>query len=157
MNPTPEETYMYEAIKEAEKAALAGDVPVGCAIARKGEIIARGHNEREARKNALLHAEITAIGKACLTLGSRRLEGCDMYVTLEPCPMCAGAILMARVSRLYYGASDTNMGACGGVLNIFEEAFGYKPRIYKGVLQKECSGLLTDFFKKIRSREKDGV
>ena len=153
-----EDTYfMDEALALAREAAADGEVPVGCVIVRGDTIVGRGRNRRETDKSALAHAEIEAIGEACRRLGGWRLWECTLYVTLEPCPMCAGAILMARVSRLYYGASDTNMGACGGVLNIFEEAFGYKPRIYKGVLQKECSGLLTDFFKKIRSREKDGV
>ncbi len=145
-----QEAFMARALDLAKEAGERGDVPVGCVIIKDGEIIGRGRNMREEKQSALLHAEIAAIGDACRALGSRRLEGCDMYVTLEPCPMCAGAILNARISRVFYGAGDENMGACGGVINIFEEAFGFKPKLYRGLLEKECSSLLTDFFKKLR-------
>lgn len=144
------ETFMTRALELAREAAQRGDVPVGCVIVKDGKIIGQGRNMREERANALLHAEIAAIDGACKALGSRRLEGCDMYVTLEPCPMCAGAILNSRISRVFYGAGDENMGACGGVINIFEEAFGFKPKLYRGILEKECSSILTDFFEKLR-------
>jgi len=145
-----DEKYMAMALELAAQAGRMGDVPVGCVIVKDGRIIGRGRNMREERRNALLHAEIAAIDEACRAAGSRRLEGCTMYVTLEPCPMCAGAIFNARISRVFYGASDTNMGACGGVINIFEEGFGFKPRLYKGLLAGECAALLSDFFKKLR-------
>ncbi|MBQ2692123.1 MAG: nucleoside deaminase, partial [Clostridia bacterium] len=109
---------MEEALALAAEAAVCGEVPVGCVIVCDGKIVGRGRNRREEEQNALLHAEIIAIEEACRTLGSWRLNECDLYVTLEPCPMCAGAILNARVGRVFYGAGDTNMGACGGVINL---------------------------------------
>jgi len=147
---TGEVRYMEEALALAAEAAGCGEVPVGCVIVCDGKIVGRGRNRREEEQNALLHAEIIAIEEACRTLGSWRLNECDLYVTLEPCPMCAGAILNARVGRVFYGAGDTNMGACGGVINLFEEAFGYKPKMYKGILGERCAEVLSDFFKKLR-------
>ena len=147
---TGEVRYMEEALALAAEAAVCGEVPVGCVIVCDGKIVGRGRNRREEEQNALLHAEIIAIEEACRTLGSWRLNECDLYVTLEPCPMCAGAILNARVGRVFYGAGDTNMGACGGVINLFEEAFGYKPKMYKGMLGDRCAGVLSDFFRKLR-------
>lgn len=147
---TQEEKYMSMALELAQEAYEAGEVPVGCVIVRDGEVIGRGRNMREEKGNALLHAEVAAIDMACRAAGTWRLGGCDLYVTLEPCPMCAGAILNARIGRVYYGASDVNMGACGGVMNIFEEAFGYKPKMYKGILGQECAGILSRFFKGLR-------
>ena len=141
---------MEEALALAIEAAACGEVPVGCVIVCDGKIVGRGRNRREEEQNALLHAEIIAIEEACRNLGSWRLNECDLYVTLEPCPMCAGAILNARVGRVFYGAGDTNMGACGGVINLFEEAFGYKPRMYKGMLGNRCAEVLSDFFRKLR-------
>ena len=141
---------MEEALALAAEAAGCGEVPVGCVIVCDGKIVGRGRNRREEEQNALLHAEIIAIEEACRTLGSWRLNECDLYVTLEPCPMCAGAILNARVGRVFYGAGDTNMGACGGVINLFEEAFGYKPKMYKGMLGDRCAEVLSDFFRKLR-------
>ncbi|MBQ9966137.1 MAG: nucleoside deaminase [Clostridia bacterium] len=141
---------MEEALALAAEAAVCGEVPVGCVIVCDGKIVGRGRNRREEEQNALLHAEIIAIEEACRTLGSWRLNECDLYVTLEPCPMCAGAILNARVGRVFYGAGDANMGACGGVINLFEEAFGYKPKMYKGMLGDRCAGVLSDFFRKLR-------
>ncbi|MBQ2692111.1 MAG: nucleoside deaminase [Clostridia bacterium] len=141
---------MEEALALAAEAAVSGEVPVGCVIVCDGKIVGRGRNRREEEQNALLHAEIIAIEEACRTLGSWRLNECDLYVTLEPCPMCAGAILNARVGRVFYGAGDTNMGACGGVINLFEEAFGYKPKMYKGMLGDRCAEVLSDFFRKLR-------
>lgn len=150
MTLTGEVRYMEEALALAIEAAACGEVPVGCVIVCDGKIVGRGRNRREEEQNALLHAEIIAIEEACRTLGSWRLNECDLYVTLEPCPMCAGAILNARVGRVFYGAGDTNMGACGGVINLFEEAFGYKPRMYKGMLGNRCAEVLSDFFRKLR-------
>ncbi|MEA4921381.1 MAG: nucleoside deaminase [Clostridiaceae bacterium] len=145
-----EEKYMTMALELAKEAYASGEVPVGCVIVLSGKVIGRGRNRREEKQSALLHAEIEAIGEACSAIASWRLTGCDLYVTLEPCPMCAGAILNSRISRVFYGASDTAMGACGGVINIFEEAFGYKPLMYKGLLEEECSSLLSGFFKQLR-------
>ena len=147
---TGEVRYMEEALALAAEAAVCGEVPVGGVIVCDGKIVGRGRNRREEEQNALLHAEIIAIEEACRTLGSWRLNECDLYVTLEPCPMCAGAILNARVGRVFYGAGDTNMGACGGVINLFEEAFGYKPKMYKGMLGDRCAEVLSDFFRKLR-------
>ena len=146
-----DEEYMALALELAREALEDGEVPVGCVIVRAdGAVVGRGRNRREKDRDALGHAEIMAIREACETLGGWRLTGCRLYVTLEPCPMCAGAILNARISRVFYGAGDENMGACGGVINIFEEAFGFKPKLYRGILEKECSSILTDFFKKLR-------
>lgn len=147
---TPQERYMSMALELARQAALAGEVPVGCLIVRDGRIIGQGRNMREEKQNALLHAEIAAIDQACRNISSWRLTDCELYVTLEPCPMCAGAILNARIGRVFYGASDPTMGACGGVINIFEEAFGYRPKMYKGILAEDCARVLSDFFKGLR-------
>lgn len=146
----PENKYMERALQLAYDAAAAGEVPVGCVIVKDGEIISEGRNMREERQNALHHAEIEAIDKACKALSSRRLQGCTMYVTLEPCPMCAGAIFNAGIDTVVFGALDSNMGACGGVINIFEEAFGFKPRLYGGFMKEECAAVLKDFFIKLR-------
>jgi len=144
------EKYMTEALSLARLAMAEGEVPVGCVIVQNGRVIARGHNRREREQNALLHAEIAAIGEACKALGRWRLDDCQLYVTLEPCPMCAGAMLNARIARVIFGARDKTMGACGGVLNLFEEAFGYHPRLIGGVLEPECAALLQDFFSGLR-------
>ena len=144
------EAYMRLALEEARLAGQQGEVPVGCVIVRDGAVIARGHNRREQTQNALSHAETEAIRAACRTVGDWRLSDCTLYVTLEPCPMCAGAILNARVGTVVYGASDPTFGACGGVMNLFEEAFGIHPRLYGGVLAAECGGLLQDFFRGLR-------
>ncbi len=149
----PERVYMERALALAEEAAAHGDVPVGCVIVRDGSIIAEGRNMREERENALYHAEVKAIDAACRALGSRRLKGCELYVTLEPCPMCAGAILNAGIDSVIYGARDESLGACGGVINIFEEDFGFKPRLYGGFMRDECSRMLKDFFEKMRKEK----
>lgn len=141
---------MREAIREAEKAKAMGEVPVGCVIVRDGRIIGRGHNRRETDKTVLGHAELMAIRQAEQEIGDWRLSDCQLYVTLEPCPMCAGAILNARVGTVICGASDETFGACGGVMNLFEEAFGYRPKLYKGVLKEPCSALMREFFESIR-------
>ena len=142
--------YMERALELAQQAGQQGEVPVGCVIVCDGTIIAEGCNRREKEGNALLHAEMVAIDGACKALGRWRLSDCTLYVTLEPCPMCAGAILNARIGKVVYGASDTNMGACGGVMNLFEEAFGFRPRLYGGILAEECAAVLSEFFRELR-------
>ena len=147
---TEDERFMKEAVRQAKKAAALGDVPIGCVIVQENKIIARGYNRRMADKNTLSHAEIIAIKKACKKAGDWRLEDCTMYVTLEPCPMCAGAILNARIPRVYYGARDREMGACGGGLNLFMEDFPHPPALVGGVLAEDCRRVLTDFFRNLR-------
>jgi len=144
------EFYMREALRLAREAAAAGEVPVGCVIVRDGEIIGRGRNRREEKRSALSHAETEAIAQANAALQSWRLDGCALYVTLEPCAMCAGAILNARISRVYYGARDPAMGACGGVLNLFMENFPRPPALVGGILAEECRTVLGDFFRELR-------
>ena len=144
--------FMRLALLEAEKAFLDGEVPVGAVIVRDGEVVSTGRNRREKGKNALCHAEIEAIDGACRALSGWRLPRCEMYVTLEPCPMCAGAILNARVSRVYFGARDREMGACGGVMNLFMEDFPHPPALVGGVLEKECARVLRDFFRGLRKK-----
>ena len=143
---TKEEKYMKAAVREARKAEALGEVPIGCVIVHEDKIIGRGYNRRIVDKNVLAHAEIAAIRKACRKMGDWRLEDCTMYVTLEPCPMCAGAILNARIAEVHYGVREENTGACGSVLNLFEEPFGHRPRLYRGPLEEECAALLRDFF-----------
>ena len=127
------------------------DVPVGCVIAAPdGAIIGRGRNRREADRRATAHAEIEAINQACAALGSWRLTGCALYVTLEPCPMCAGAIINSRISELYFGAKEEKSGCCGSVLNLFCEPFNHRPRVYGPLLEGECRALLTEFFQNLR-------
>ncbi len=152
MAATDHEGYMRRALALAEEAGAAGEVPVGCVIVRDGEVLGWGRNRREERQSALSHAEIEAIAMANRALGSWRLEGCSLYVTLEPCPMCAGAILNARVNRVYYGARDAVMGACGGVLNLFMEDFPQCPALVGGILAEECGAVLSDFFQKLRKK-----
>lgn len=150
-----QEFFMGEALALAREAALAGEVPVGCVIVRGGEIIGRGRNRREERQAAASHAEMEAIAQANGALGTWRLEGCELYVTLEPCPMCAGAILNARIARVWYGARDRAFGACGGILNLFMEDFPNRPALVGGVLEAECQAVLSDFFANLRnSRQK---
>ncbi len=147
---------MRRALELAREAAAAGETPVGCVVVEDGAIVGEGRNRREERKSALSHAETEAIAAACARLGDWRLEGCALYVTLEPCPMCAGAILNARVSELVYGAREENSGCCGSVLNLFEENFGWHPRIYGGVLAEESAALLASFFAGLRERSAAG-
>ena len=142
--------YMLAALELAREAADDGEVPVGCVIVHRGEIVGRGRNRREKGKNALCHAELEAINDACTRLGGWRLWECDLYVTLEPCPMCAGAIINARIPRVYYGARDEAMGACGGVTNLFMEDFPHKPALVGGILREECRQVLGDFFRRLR-------
>ena len=142
--------FMDAAIELAKEAAAEGEVPVGCVIVRKGEIVGRGRNRRERGKTALGHGEIEAIGEACRNLGGWRLWECTLYVTLEPCPMCAGAIINARIPRVVYGASDAKCGACGSVCNLFSMEFNHHPTVEKGIREEECSALLTEFFQNLR-------
>jgi tRNA(adenine34) deaminase len=142
---------MRLAIAQAHIALREREVPIGAVICRHGEVISFGHNRREGKHNALLHAEIEAINGACRALSGWRLEGCELYVTLEPCPMCAGAIINSRISTVIYGADDSKAGACGSVLNLFEYPFNHKPKIVTGVLENECAALLRDFFAGLRS------
>lgn len=144
------ELYMAQALALAREAAAHGEVPVGCVIVKDGAVIGRGRNRREEKQAALSHAETEAIAAANEALGTWRLDGCTLYVTLEPCPMCAGAILNARIRRVYYGARDPAMGACGGVLNLFMEDFPHRPQLVGGVLAEDCRGVLSDFFRKLR-------
>ena len=144
------EAYMSQALELAREAAAGGDVPVGCVIVRDGEVIGRGRNRREEAGDATAHAEVEAIRDACARLGSWRLHRCVLYVTLEPCPMCAGAIVNARVEEVRYGVKDEKAGCCGSVLNLFEERFNHRPRIYRGPLERECEALLQEFFQKLR-------
>jgi tRNA(adenine34) deaminase len=145
------EFFMKKALEEAQKAFEKDEVPVGAVIVRNGEIIASAHNCRELEKDATAHAEMKAIMKACEALGGWRLIGCDMYVTLEPCVMCSGAILQARIENLYVGAMDPKGGAAGSVLNLFEDYhFNHKTEVIKGILENECSQILKDFFKRKR-------
>lgn len=143
---------MLEALRLAEEAALCGEVPVGAVVTIGDKIIGRGKNRREKGRNALYHAEIEAINEACKRLGGWRLWECDMYVTLEPCPMCAGAIINARFRNVYFGAYDVKNGACGSVTNLFEEKFSYTPKYEGGIMEKECSAPLTEFFEKLRDK-----
>ena len=145
-----DELYMRQALKLAEEAAAAGEVPVGCVIVCDGKIVGSGRNRREQDKTALAHAEIEAIKEACESLGGWRLWQCTLYVTLEPCPMCAGAIVNARIPRVVYGASDKKCGACGSVCNLFTMDFNHHPTVEAGILEEECAGLLTDFFQNLR-------
>ena len=145
-----DEAMMREAISLARAAAAEGEVPVGCVITLGDRIVGRGRNRRELGKSALAHAELEAIAEACRTLGGWRLWQCTLYVTLEPCPMCAGAIVNARIPRVYYGARDSAMGACGGVLNLFMEDFPNRPALVGGILEEECRKVLAEFFQALR-------
>ena len=142
--------YMLEALKLAAEAAAEGEVPVGCVIVRNGQIVGRGRNRRETAKTALGHAEIEAIADACKNLGGWRLWDCALYVTLEPCPMCAGAIINARIPRVVYGAADEKNGACGSVCDLFSMEFNHKPQVETGLLAEESIALLQEFFRNLR-------
>ena len=144
------EDWMRQALALAREAMDEGEVPVGCVIVRDGAVVGRGRNRREGARTALGHAEIEAIAQACRTLGGWRLRDCALYVTLEPCPMCAGAIVNARIPVVCYGAKDDKAGCCGSVLNLFEERFNHRPRVYGRVLEEECAALLRHFFEQLR-------
>ena len=145
-----QEYFMQQALALAQEAAVHGEVPVGCVIVRNDEIVGRGRNQREEKQAAVSHAEMEAIAQANAALGSWRLDECDLYVTLEPCPMCAGAILNARIRRVWYGARDEAFGACGGVTNLFMEQFPHRPALVGGILAEDCQAVLAEFFEKLR-------
>lgn len=150
-----DEKYMKEAIRQAKKAYALMEVPIGCVIVYEGKIIARGYNRRNTDKNTLSHAEMNAIRKASRKLGDWRLEGCTMYITLEPCQMCAGAIVQARVSRVVIGSMNPKAGCAGSVLNLLEmEQFNHQVEVTRGVLEKECSEMLSGFFRELRELKK---
>ena len=152
---TTDEKYMKEAIRQAKKAKALDEVPIGCVIVYEDKIIARGYNRRNTDKNTLSHAELNAIRKASKKLVDWSLEGCTMYSTLEPCPMCAGAIVQARVSRVVIGSMNPKAGCAGSVLNILQmDRFNHQVELTKGVLQEECSTMLSDFFKELREKKK---
>ena len=150
-----EEKYMKEALKEAKKAYNIGEVPVGAVIVKEGKIIARGYNCKEKKYDTTKHAEIIAIQKASKKLKSWRLQECEMYVTLEPCSMCAGAMIQARIKKVYIGAMDYKTGACGSVLNLLNDyKFNHNVEVENGILEKECEKILKDFFKELRKNKK---
>ena len=149
------EKYMKAALKEAEKAYNLLEIPVGAVIVKDRKIIARAHNQKETKNDTTKHAEILAIQKASKKLNSWRLIDCEMYVTLEPCTMCAGAIINSRIKKVYYGTEDQKTGACGSVLNLFEDyTFNHKVETEKNILQKECENILKRFFKELRESKK---
>lgn len=149
------EKYMRAALKQAQKAYALGEVPIGCVITYEGKIIGRGYNRRNTDKNTLSHAEITAINKASKKIGDWRLEGCTLYVTLEPCQMCAGAIIQARITEVVIGSMNPKAGCGGSILNILEmPQFNHQAKVTRGILQEECSNLLSTFFKELRIRNK---
>ena len=146
--------YMDEALALAREAFAEGEVPVGCVVVRNGEIVGRGRNRRETGKTALGHAEIEAIAEACRNLGGWRLWECTLYVTLEPCPMCAGAIINSRIKNVYFGAYDKKAGSFGSIVNLAELPYNHKPEIFGGILEKECSDVLSEFFRELRLNKK---
>ena len=151
-----EPKFMKAAIKRAKKAASVDEAPVGAVIVCEGKIIASGYNKREIKKNALMHAEIIAIDRACKKIGVWRLSECEMYVTLEPCPMCSGAIINSRIKKLYFGAYDKKAGCCGSVINLFEAGmFNHDVEVQGGIMQEECSKILSEFFKELRVKKKN--
>lgn len=151
------EEFMKKAIELAKMSALEGEVPVGAVVVKDGEVISCGRNRRELGKNALYHAELEAIDNACKRLKGWRLWQCDLYVTLEPCPMCAGAIINSRIKKVVFGASDNKAGSFGSVADFNALAYNHKPEVVSGVLQAECSGLLTDFFADLRLKKQNSV
>ena len=145
---------MEKALSLAREAGAAGEVPVGAVIVRNGEIIATGKNGREVNKNALSHAEIEAINHACKTLGGWRLPGCELYVTLEPCPMCAGAIINSRIEKVYFGAYDQKAGSVRSLVCLFDLPYNHKPEVTGGIMEEECAAVLSDFFRGLREKKK---
>lgn len=153
---TNDEKYMREAIKQAKKAAVIGDVPIGCVIVYNGKIIARAYNKRNKNKTTLAHAELLAIAKASKKLGDWRLEECTMYITLEPCQMCAGAIVQARIPRVVIGSRNPKAGCAGSVLNLLQvKEFNHQVELTEGILQEECSVMLSEFFRELRKIQKE--
>lgn len=152
---TSDESFMKQAVKQAKKAYDKLETPIGCVIVHEDKIIARGYNKRNMKKNTLAHAEILAINKASKVLGDWRLEDCTMYVTLEPCPMCAGAIMQARIPRVVIGSMNPKAGCAGSVLNLLQQdGLNHQVEVTKGVLAEECSGLMTSFFRELRKKKK---
>jgi len=152
-----DEKFMKEAVKLAKKADGMGEIPIGCVIVKDGKIIAKGYNQREKKMSASAHAEMTAINAACKKENNWRLSGCTLYVTLEPCPMCAGAMINARVDRIVYGAKNPQSGACGTKLNLpGMSLLNHTPEVESGVMEQECADLMHTFFKRVRERNKKG-
>lgn len=152
---TEDERFMKEAIRQAKKAEAIGDVPIGCVIVCDGKIIARGYNKRNKNKTVLAHAELLAMSKACKKTGDWRLEDCTMYITLEPCQMCAGAIVQARIPRVVIGSMNPKAGCGGSILNLLQmKEFNHQVEVTRGVLEEECSGMLSDFFRVLRQKKK---
>lgn len=153
---TTDEKYMKEAIRQAKKAAAIGDVPIGCVIVSEDRIIARGYNKRNKNGTVLAHAELLAMSKACKKTGDWRLEECTMYITLEPCQMCAGAIVQARIPRVVIGSMNPKAGCAGSVLNLLEmQEFNHQVEVTRGVLEEECSEMLSAFFRELRKQQKE--
>lgn len=153
---TEQEKFMREAIRQAKKAAAIGEVPIGCVIVYQGKIIARGYNRRVIDKNTLSHAELNAIRKASRVMGDWRLEDCDIYVTLEPCQMCAGAIVQARIRKVYIGCMNPKAGCAGSVMNLLQvPEFNHQAEIEIGVCKEECSRMITEFFQELRKKKKE--
>lgn len=153
---TEDERFMKEAIRQARKAEAIGDVPIGCVIVSDGKIIARGYNKRNKNKTVLAHAELLAMSKACKKAGDWRLEECTMYITLEPCQMCAGAIVQARIPRVVIGSMNPKAGCGGSILNLLQmEEFNHQVDVTRGVLEEECSRMISDFFRNLRRKQKE--
>lgn len=153
---TDQEIYMKEALKQAKKAKKIGEVPIGCVIVYQGAIIGRGYNRRKIDKNTLSHAELNAIRKASRYMGDWRLENCDLYVTLEPCQMCSGAIVQARMRKVYIGCMNPKAGCAGSVMNLLQvERFNHQVEFESGIMEEECSQLLKNFFKELRQKAKE--
>ena len=147
--------WMHQALLEAKKAAALGEIPVGAVIVRDEQVIARAHNRRELDQDAMAHAEVLCIQQACRVLNSWRLSGCTLYVTLEPCPMCSGAIINSRLDRVVYGAKDDKAGCAGSVADLFVMPFNHTPVIRSGILEEECAAVLSDFFETLRKKPED--
>lgn len=153
---TEDEKFMKEAIRQAKKAEAIGDVPIGCVIVSDGRIIARGYNKRNRNKTVLAHAELLAMSKACKKAGDWRLEDCTIYITLEPCQMCAGAIVQARIPRVVIGSMNPKAGCGGSILNLLQmKEFNHQVEVTRGVLEEECSEMLSAFFRKLRQKKKE--
>ena len=152
-----DEMFMRRALELAREAAAEGEVPVGAVVVKGGAVVSCGRNRRETGKNALCHAEIEAIDSACRVLGGWRLWECELFVTLEPCPMCAGAVINARIPRVVFGASDPKAGSCGSVVNLFDLPYNHKPEVVGGVLRDECAKLLTCFFRSLRTKQAESA
>ncbi|TLS35023.1 tRNA adenosine(34) deaminase TadA [Pseudalkalibacillus caeni] len=147
--------FMKKALSEAEKAKSIGEVPIGAVIVKDGKVIASAYNMRESEQRSISHAELLAIDKACATLGTWRLTGCTLYVTLEPCAMCSGAIVLSRIDRVVYGASDPKGGCAGTLMNLLnEERFNHQAEVSRGIMEQECARLLSDFFRELREKKK---